>query len=273
MVLMDLNLPRRPKSIALVYLARGADEDHIHRFRSFLRSYSKFSAGAQHTLFVVYKGFESQEKLETARVLFSAYNETPIFTADSSFDLGAYAEAINRISHDRVCFLNTNSEILCDGWLGKLAANLDQPRVGIVSATGSFESLRLLDPRFPRFPNVHVRSNAFMMERSKAATILQAFDIGEKKDAFFAESGPESITRRIFEMGLMALVVGRNGRGYSPQSWPCSQTFRQGSQRNLMVHDNVTRSFDLMPWQEKKSISSRTWGDFLNKERSMLLPS
>lgn len=261
------------KSTALVYLARGADTDHLTRFSGFLDSYRRFSAELDHKLFVIYKGFDSEAQLQAAQQLFAVCNATAIHTSDTSFDIGAYVDAIPQIPHDRICFVNTNSEILCEGWLAKLAVNLEQPRVGIVSATGSFESLILLDPRFPRFPNVHVRSNAFMMHRDLALKILPAFKINDKKDAFFAESGPEGITRRLFAMGMMALVVGRNGRGYAPTLWPISQTFRQGKQQNLLVHDNVTRSFDAMPWSEKKIMSQRSWGDFLQRDRMMVLPT
>lgn len=267
------NLSTSTDPIALVYLARGAEADHLSRFAFFLRSYQRFSAGAEHSLFVIYKGFNSEEQLRAAHALFSVCNAISIHTTDAAFDIGAYAESLRQLRHRRVCFLNTNSEILCDGWLGKLAINLNQPRVGIVSATGSFESLELLDPRFPRFPNVHLRSNAFMMRREHATEILQSFDIADKKDAFFAESGPEGITRRIFAIGMTALVVGRNGRGYDPASWPISQTFRQGRQSNLLVHDNVTRSFEKMTWSEKKTMAQRSWGEYLQKDTMMVLPA
>lgn len=260
------------KSLALVYLARGADGDHAARFKSFLQSYTKFTAGAEHNLFIIYKGFATGGERRAAQELFSIYDHRPIFTADTSFDIGSYAEAVEKIPHGRICFLNTNTEILCDGWLGKLATNLDHPQVGIVSATGSFESLTLLDPRFPRFPNVHIRSNAFMMDRENAKKILLSFNIRDKKDAFFAESGPRGMTRQIFEMGMTALIVGRNGRGYPPAAWPASHTFRLGTQSNLLVHDNVTRAYADMPFSEKTSISKLTWGDYLDVDRLMVLP-
>ncbi|MCK1321662.1 hypothetical protein IVA94_12310 [Bradyrhizobium sp. 156] len=266
------NPARASKSIALVYLARGAEPDHLARFNAFLESYRRFSACVDHTLFVIFKGFRDDARREAARAVFANCSATAIFTADGTFDIGSYAEALPQIPHDRICFLNTNSEILCEGWLAKLAVNLDQPRVGIVSATASFESLALLDPRFPRFPNVHLRSNAFMMNRKHAVDILPAFNIQQKIDAFLAESGPDSITRRIFGMGLMARVVGRNGRGYQPASWALSETFRRGLQRNLMVHDNVTRTFERSPWEEKKSLAAQTWGEHMHNRTTMLLP-
>jgi hypothetical protein len=261
------------KSLALLYLARGAEPDHLIRFDRFLQSYRRFAAGADHELFVIYKGFRNDAELGAARALWSSEQHTPIFTSDAAFDLGAYAEALPHVPRDRLCFLNTNSEIRCEGWLGKLAVNLDQPRVGVVSATGSFESLIPLDPRFPRFPNVHIRSNAFMMDREIATRVLLTLKIADKLDAYFAESGPNGITRQIFEMGLMALVVGCNGRGYQPAAWGLSETFRQGIQSNLLVHDNVTRTFENLPWREKKSVAASTWGDHLNIGKALLLPA
>jgi hypothetical protein len=57
-------------------------------------------------------------------------------------DLTAYAEAVKRLDHDRVCFLNSYSEILAPDWLAKLHHALDQPEVGLVGATGSWASVR-----------------------------------------------------------------------------------------------------------------------------------
>lgn len=261
------------KSLAVVYLARGADADHPLRFDRFLKSYRRFAAGAEHDLFVIYKGFRNQTDLDAARALLSSLQHTPIHTNDDAFDLGAYAEALPQIGHDRICFLNTNSEIRCEGWLGKLAVNLDQPRVGAVSATGSFESLSSLDSRFPRFPNVHFRSNAFMLDREVAFALLSNLKIADKIDAYFAESGPHGFTRKIFEMGRMAVVVGCNGRGYHPATWHLSETFRQGTQSNLLVHDNVTRAFENLLWREKKIATASAWGDSPLIAGTLLLPA
>jgi len=261
------------KSLALLYLARGAEADHLLRFDRFLRSYRRFAAGAEHDLFVVYKGFRGQADLGAARALLSSVQHTPIYTSDDSFDLGAYAEALPQIGHDRVCFLNTNSEVRCEGWLGKLAVNLDQPRVGMVSATGSFESLSRLDSRFPRFPNVHIRSNAFMVDREVAFALLSNLKVADKIDAYFAESGPSGFTRKIFEMGQMAVVVGSNGRGYHPMAWRLSETFRLGTQSNLLVHDNVTRAFENLPLRDKKAAAANAWGDQPQTASSFLLSS
>ena len=123
--------------------------------------------------------------------VFASLSFQPIHTDDLSFDLGAYVEAARQIETDRVCFLNTNSEIAAHHWLAKLSNNLDLQRVGIVGATASFESLKLLDPRFPDFPNVHVRSNAFMLERRRFLDISRI--IGSKTSWML--SSPRAVPR------------------------------------------------------------------------------
>jgi hypothetical protein len=262
-------VPKGPESLALFYLACGADTDHLKLFRRFVFSYRKVSPGLEHKLYVIFKDFKDIEHLKSALETFSQQNYHPIYMDDEPFDVGAYVCAAKQVPCDRVCFLNTDTEILCDGWLAKLAANFDQPIVGLVGATGSFERLNW---RFPRFPNVHVRFNCFMMKRDLLLTLLSGCRIRTKKDADFVESGPAGLTRRIFDMGLSALLVGRDGRGYSVPWWSESQTFRQGAQSNLLAHDNVTRKFRDMPWPEKKEMSLRTWGEYLERGAAMFLP-
>jgi hypothetical protein len=259
------------QQLAVVYLARGADQNALDLFCRFAHSYCQFSAGFEHDLFIIYKGFETRDELRDAHQLFENIRYTAIHTDDDNFDIGAYRSAAEQIPHDLLCFLNTNSEILCPDWLGKLAMNMDRRSVGIVGATGSFESLWLMDDRFPRFPNVHLISNAFLIRRDHAIRFLPQY-IANKISALRTESGHSSLTRRMFQSGLEVLVVGRDGRGYAPQWWPHSLTFRQCDQMNLLVDDNVTRAFKDVPWPEKEMLSRRTWGNFIKPETMLILP-
>jgi hypothetical protein len=249
---------------AVVYLARGADDDPLPRFERFVRSYRRFSAGEEHALFVVFKGFDSEAQLREGRAVFSALSYQPIFTTDDAFDLGAYRDAARQIQRDRLCFLNSNSEIAGESWLAKLSANFALPYSGLVGATGSLESLYLLDHAFPVFPNVHLRSNAFMIRREIFLHAMAHVPLLTKKDAFLFESGPNSMTRKLFFQGLSVLVVGRNGRGYPLDWWTHSRTFRLADQSNLLVHDNVTRQFAALPFPEKQAVARRSWGRLLD---------
>lgn len=250
--------------IAVCYLARGAEpgwEDAISRF---IASFQRYSAGCDFNLYVIFKGFPSASERARAVSLFVPLQHNAICTADESFDIGAYAEAARQIAEQKVCFLNTNAEILCEDWLLKLVSNLAQPGIGLVGATGSYESLRDLDSRFPKFPNIHIRSNAFMIDRDMFAAIASSFTFTDKLDAFLFESGPNSMTRQVQSRGLETLIIGRNGQGYSPGSWPRSDTFRQDGQANLLVGDNQTRHFDALSLRDQRALARWTWGRFVS---------
>jgi hypothetical protein len=249
--------------IAVCYLARGAEpgwEDAIARF---VASFQRHVGGCDFNLYVIVKGFPSAAERERAILLFAPVQHKVIFAADESFDIGAYAEAATQIAEQKVCFLNTNAEILSQDWLLKLVSNLEQPGVGLVGATGSYESLHDTDRRFPKFPNIHIRSNAFMIDRDVFSSITRQFTFTDKLEAFLFESGPSSMTRQVLSRGLEALVVGRDGQGYRSGSWPRSNTFRQDGQTNLLIGDNQTRHFDALSLADQRALSRWTWGRFL----------
>jgi hypothetical protein len=219
---------------------------------------------------VIFKGFHDTSARNEAQNQFSGIHHTPVFLGDDRFDIGAYIEWANQIDEDLMCVLNTSSEILAEDWLQKLAVNLTMPNIGLVGATGSYESLNEMDLSFPVFPNLHIRSNAFMIDRELFCRITKGQVVGTKFDAYDFESGPHSMTRRILAMGREVLLVGRNGRGYSPEWWPTSETFRLGRQSNLLVADDQTRNFTALPWTEKRELVLRTWGRYI-REGEMLL--
>jgi hypothetical protein len=61
-------------------------------------------------------------------------------------------------------------------------------------------------------------------------------------------------------MGLNVLVVGRDGRAYSPEEWPQSNTFWQSNQENLLVADNQTRSYSNGSDYTRLVLAHYAWG-------------
>lgn len=248
------------RTVAVMYLARGSDLDHLDRFKAFAASYRSHEAGCPHTLYVIFKGFANHEERREAEKIFHDFKFFSVETDDLHYDIGAYADALPSVIEDYVCFLNTNSNIASPYWLEKLIRNLECPGVGMVSATGSYESLYYINRTFPKFPNPHLRSNAFALRRAYAAEILRSYTITGKLDTFHIESGGDGITRQVMGRGLTVLIVGADGRGYPPHHWAQSETFRQGTQGNLLVHDNQTKAFESMDAAQRHRIMSATWG-------------
>lgn len=120
-------------------------------------------------------------------------------------------------------------------------------------------SLKFLS-QFPRFPNPHIRSNGYMLERK----IFLEFDpIENTKEACCAfESSFDGLTNTILRKGLEVLVVGADGLGYPIEEWINSRTFRLANQENLLAHDNQTLRYKEFSQGERDVHHYLTWGDY-----------
>jgi hypothetical protein len=213
---------------------------------SFLTSYREYEAGAPHRLLLLLAGPE--EDRTPWKRLFAAV-EHKVLEAGEGVDLGHYRAAVDRVVAPRYCFLNTVTTVLEDDWLGRLERALLAPEVGMVGATGSYETpnsvrpgpLRRLRPGFERFPNPHLRTNGFAMERSLLIELDWPSDL-TRAEAVLLEGGSASLTRQVQARGLQTLVVGHDGV-YPPERWRESATFRSGGQTNLLLADNRTRHY------------------------------
>ena len=250
--------------------------------RAFLRSYAAHPAGVEHELVIVLNGAAGTDPAalrERERLLaeLAGTKHTLIALERPVLDLEAYGEAARLLEHERLCFLNSYATILADDWLAHLADALAQPGVGLVGASGSWESqaewrrgrLRhrpqqlLALPRarsdYPRFPNPHIRTSAFMLERARGLE-FGLTQLPDKRSTYLLESGPRSITRSVQAQGLRAVVVGRDGHIYDVEAWPESHTFRSGQQENLLIADNQTGDYQHASPAVRRRLSRGTWG-------------
>jgi hypothetical protein len=258
-------------AVGVFYLARGADENALEKFQAFQTSYRRWSAGVEHQLCVIFKGFANRAELIPAQDVFRGLAHRSIYVDDAGYDLGAYLAAAARVDHENVCFLNTASEILGSDWLLKLAINFAQPGVGMVGCTASYEAPQHPGRQNVPFPNPHLRSNAFMIRRDQFLAMRPDAPLTDKIDVHLFEHGKNGITRRMASQGRRTILVGRNGRGYEPAWWVGSQTFRQGTQANLLVADNQTKTYEKAPLVEKRVLFQMCWGDTVPGEVDSVL--
>ncbi len=133
------NTGRDNPTIGVVYLAwhkLGPD-----CFQRFVDSYRRYPAGSEHDLIVIYAGFNQQQTLQEAASVFRDLPHIAIEVAAVKFDIGYYLEAADRVPHDYLCFLNTYTELNAPSWLAHLRTHAVRDGVGLVGATGSYESL------------------------------------------------------------------------------------------------------------------------------------
>jgi hypothetical protein len=269
----------------LVRKANGTDP-----FKAFLDSYRLNPAGVGHDLLFIFKGFDNDQLPQEFQALASDLPHRSCFVPDEGFDIASYFRAIRELDYDFFFPLNSFSVILDTGWLEKLFSHLLSDGVGIVGATGSYEShyttnlhrwrydrtkwiyrgalsgeskkIRSVFQQrssFPAFPNPHLRTNAFLIRR-KLLLSLKAGALLNKQQSHQFESGYDGMTRQILQRGLRPLVVGRDGHAYEVKDWRQSFTFRSGEQQNLLVSDNQTRHYQNADPQLRQKLIEETWG-------------
>jgi hypothetical protein len=297
--------------LGVVYLYRYCEgEAPVHLF---LEGFRCFPAGAPHQLHVVLKGFPDRRSVDKARALFEGTSINSIEVDDLGYDIGSYLKAARQVSNRRLFFLNTFSVIQAANWLAHFSKALDQPRIGIVGATGSWQArpagyevqaLLILNrakriatglfgrgdtpdyghpaPRpitsirqlaryacapmtylnalrtYTRFPNPHIRTNAFMIERDLFLS-LKFPPLTTKEQAYQFESGRRSMTNQIISRGLRPVVVGRDGETFDVEEWPRSSTFWKNRQENLLVSDNRTRDYAEATVEFKTLLENLAW--------------
>ena len=125
---------------AVIYLARK--HEGIESFKRFVSSYTQNPCGLDHDLVVLYKGFDSNAARFEAGKAFHGVPHRAIELDDEGYDIGAYRKALEAISNEYVCFLNTHTEIASENWLRLMYQSMLLSDIGIVGSTGSYESLR-----------------------------------------------------------------------------------------------------------------------------------
>jgi hypothetical protein len=270
--------------IAIIHLVwHGAG---LGAFKRFIDSYRRYRAGVAHTLVLVLKEIPAAAEPLYDEVI-GDLPHVRIRMPLPCMDIPAYLDVANALPSDEVCLLNSNSEILADDWLAKLAMVNASPLVGAVSATGSWEShlnatldtwrqnaahgdflpwdhvrqeTEALASLFSPFPNYHLRTNALMIRRSRLVDLPFAWDSRGRLECLVFESGWMGLTHQLAAQGLIPVVVGRDGRAYEKEHWPLSQTFRSGEQQNLLVGDNRTRDYLDADQPTRRMLSYLAWG-------------
>jgi hypothetical protein len=111
---------------------------------------------------------------------------------------------------------------------------------------------------YGRYPNPHIRTNAFMMERDRFLS-LQFPRLATKSDAHKFESGRRSMTKQLLRQKLAAVVVDKNGKVYGVSEWKSSATFWSDEQANLIIADNRTSEYAAADRSLRQRLEKRAW--------------
>lgn len=280
--------------IAVVHLLRKGNEPLL--FKRFIDSLRTHSAGTEHTLVILFKGFRNDDSRVKYRAILADIPYHTFDVNDEGLDITAYLKVATALRHQYryFCFLNSHSEILCDGWLEKLYRHIKQEGIGLAGATGLwsshrgtlstpallFASLRAaLKPyrhqrggahlgklmRYTRwllgfscFPNPHLRTNAFII-RGETLLAREWPPVTDKASAYSFESGRDGVSDFVRQCGLAIVMVDRDGTAWPEDKWNRSELFFQGEQSGLLVADNQTRQYQNSSTSQRQYLHDIAW--------------
>src|SRR5229473_2123847 len=125
--------------ICVAHLVRA--QNGLGPFRDFIESYRAHPAGVGHALLIIFKGFGERPDLNEYEPLLTGISCRPFFVRDEGFDIMPYFSAAVTFEYRYFFFLNSFSVILDEGWLAKIYEHARREDVGVVGATGSWQSL------------------------------------------------------------------------------------------------------------------------------------
>lgn len=279
---------RKIAVIHLVWLPYG-----IEIFKDFIASYLNVSAGYEHELIFLFNGVNDEKELqpyfEYAQIVKINYK---YFSLKNGQDIEAYFWVSRKISeYTHFLFLNSFSIILHNKWLQYYVNAIELPGVGLVGATGSWQShytnvfqqykiayefnkpflynfrkyklflkaffyWRFL---FASFPSPHIRTTGFMIKRDLFFQ-LEGEKITSKFDAYLFENGRKGLSNQLRKKGYNILVINKTGNTYTPDKWPESKTFWIEDQQNLLIKDNQTKVYCEANKYERNRLKQLAWG-------------
>ncbi len=228
--------------------------------RAFFASFFDNDPGKDIPLIVLCKGYESTKSPpEVNALLPTQINRIQLqFVSDDGVDLTAYQKLCERSPKSNFLFLNSHSRLQKPDWYVLFSLGLKKVgKKGVVGASGSWETP---DPKNIKFPNPHIRTNAFLIH-ARTYLDLSKNKVGTRNECLAFEAGKTNLTNQVLQNGGAALIINGNGQLFSPEDWPKSQTFRLMDQEQLLVFDNRSAKYHHGTKKRRWHHATASWGE------------
>ncbi|WP_413988510.1 hypothetical protein ACMDCR_21165 [Labrys okinawensis] len=241
--------------VTVVYLWRKVNDPRFAH--AFFRSISRFAAGEDFDFVFAVKGYGAGELPPFAAKIgqVPASSTKVMHFADEQTPLTVFRAVSKVCGTEFIVSFNSWSRILAPNWLRSyLAAFETVPDCGFVGASGGYETVW-----DQPFPNIGIRSNAFMI-RTELFNSLDPGNLATIADDHLLEAGPNSMTKQIMVRGLQPIIADRFGNAWQAKDWPRSRTFRLAEQEGLLIADNRTNQYACGSQRKRGRLVARCWG-------------
>jgi hypothetical protein len=277
--------------ISVIYLLRN-DEKWYSNFDTFSSSINKFNSGIEFDLHIILKGFNYDINYNIFFNKLNKINNISIhYIEDVGFDLNAYYKISKIINTKLVFFMNSYSFVRHNNWLLNFYIAHIYNKSSFVGSTASCESLHFklpylsiikinsiflfipklfkrlyfslfIDNNFPKFPNPHIRTNSFLIDRQFFLDYISLNKLPEtKNDCYKVESGVNSLSRYIDNIHGNPGIINCNGTFFPLKNIKHSYLFRGENSDQIIVGDNRTIEYDRASNTNKCSLRYDAWGN------------
>lgn len=245
-------------SISVVYLAYYNEQAGygLDTVKNFLDSYKRYSAGMKVDLKFIAKNWTEKTVYEELLKMAKEVNAEVIDLPDDGWDLGAYFRAAEIIKTDYLFFFGSSSEILADNWLLYFYnAFKNDKKIKMAGAMGSWE-----DPKKNVFPNFHIRTCSFMIERKLFLEYASSVKFPVTKwDTYQLEHGEISVSNYVLKKGNKIVLVNSDGNVFEPEDWPLSDTYRTPYQKKILISDKQALKYPNLTDEQKRYTEMFVW--------------
>lgn len=238
-----------------MYLARKANPPHF--LQTFIGSLRRYPADCPFDLLLIFKGYGTSPPDVNLNGIPDLQGVWPLNIEDETYATNAFFRLAKAVPHERLLYFVSWARVLGKNWGSMMMDAMDtNADVGVLGTSAGWESLSADTP----FPNPNIRTTGFMIDR-KLFVSIEPETLDRKYDGNLFEAGPQSMTRRIEALGLLARIIGRDGRMFSKDQWPESGTFRSRDQENLLFADNRTKDYAFARRSKRLRLARLNYGD------------
>jgi hypothetical protein len=279
-------------NFGIVYLCRGVDinqQDIIDFSVALEKNLLKLETSHRYKVYIIFKGWNKKDHINPKSFFNNIKKKINFFYfSDDGFDLGTYFKILKYINEEYIYFFNSTSKIVNKNFFKySIKAMLDK-KLGLLGYAGSFGTLRpsikriffklkidinknfintlkifLIDiisfpyylylyKNFPKFPNPHIRSHVFLIQKNLYKQFSKNSKYPKTKiEVCELESGKKGLTQFVQQNGYDVKVINSKNKIYNVKECDKSETWRTGRKQLVLVADYATVFYEKMPINRK----------------------